>query len=59
MLIEGGYLHSLKALLEKARKTPEPRPAQEGDEKTSPRPLSSRSHGTVSEATVRHLNTKQ
>jgi hypothetical protein len=60
MLIEGGYLHSLKALLDKARKTPEPAPAPEADDKKkSSVNWSTRSHGMVSAETVRHLATKQ
>jgi hypothetical protein len=60
MLIEGGYLHSLKALIDKARQTPEPAPAPEADDrKKSPATWSARSHGMVSEETVRQLATKQ
>jgi hypothetical protein len=60
MLIEGGYLHSLKALVEKARQIPEPAPAPEADDKKkSSVSWSSRSHGTVSAETVRDLAARQ
>jgi hypothetical protein len=37
MLVEGGYLHSMKLMLEKAAETPDPTSAHEGSKPAHPR----------------------